>query len=164
MLVSASLGLLIAGAGCISRNATPGPEQIGSSGAGMSLTFLKWKEGLMLLMVDDIDPGSHHSAGSWPTNNPVYSGSGSAASADGRGYKWQLETKDGMAATFRIDGKEYDLSKGTVFVIKAKADKVDVHQLKRDLSSVPFDGGRCREYVNKDAEILKALGAGELPK
>ncbi len=53
----------------------------------------------MLLLVDDIHLGSHHEGGSGSTTNPVYFQSGSATSADGRGYKWQLETTDGKAAS-----------------------------------------------------------------
>ncbi len=72
--------------------------------------------------------------------------------------------KRGKAATFRIDGNAYGLSQGAVFVLKTKADKVEVHQMKRDLSAVPFDVEGCREFLKKDAEILKALGGGDLPK
>jgi hypothetical protein len=164
LLGTASLGLVIFVLGCSPRSTPPGPNTIGSSAPGLSFTFLQWKEGLMLLLVDDIHLGSHHEGGSGSTNNPVFSESGSAASADGRGYKWQLETTDGKAATFRIDGKEYDLSQGGVFVFQRKADKVEVHQMKRDLSAVPFDTEGCREFLKKDAEILEALGAGDLPK
>ena len=163
LLGAAGIGLVIFVFGCTPRSTPPGPNTIGSSAPGLTFTFLQWKEGLMLLLVDDIEK-SHQSRGSASTSNPVYSGSGSAESADGRGYKWQIETTDGKAATFRIDGKEYDLSKGALFVIKAKGEQVEVHQLKRDLTTIPFDADGCKEHLKKDAEILRLLGAGDVPK
>ena len=63
-----------------------------------------------------------------------------------------------------MNGKEYDLSKGTLFVIKAKGEQVEVHQLKRDLTTIPFDANDCREPLQEDAEIRKLLGLGDLAK
>jgi hypothetical protein len=66
--------------------------------------------------------------------------------------------------TVRINGKEYDLSKGVLFVIKAKGDQVEVHQLQRDLTAIPFDVNGCKEPLVKDAEIRKLLGLDDLPQ
>jgi hypothetical protein len=143
-------------------SAQPGYDQLVSSRP--DVTYLKWKEGASLLLVDDIFlGGSHHSGGSGSTNNPIYSGSGSAKAADGGAYKWQVETTDGKAVKFSIDGKEYDLSKGSLFVMKVKGDKTEVHQLKRDLSTIPFDTRKCEEALKKDAEVMKLLSPAELP-
>jgi hypothetical protein len=164
-LVPAALGLGMLMFGCGTQTTVPGPDSIGSSTPGLSFTYLKWKEGTSLLLVDDIFlGGSHHSGGSGTTQIPIYSGSGSAKAADGGGYKWQVETKDGKTIKFSIDGKDYDLSKGTLFVMKVKGDKTDVHQLKRDLSAIPFDSHKCEEALKKDAEVMKLLGPAELPK
>jgi hypothetical protein len=163
-LVLAALGLGILIIGCAPRVTPPGPSTIASAYPDVSFTYLKWKEGATLMLVDDVHMGNRHSGGSSSTNNPVYSGAGSTMSADGRGYKWQVETTDGKAVKFTIDGKEYDLSKGAMFVMKTKGEKVEVHQLKRDLSTIPFDNAKCQEALTKDAEIMKLLGPAELPK
>jgi len=117
----------------------------------------------MVLFVDDIK-GGHSSEGSGSTHNPVHTTIVSATSPDTGGYECQLETKDGKSATCRINGKTLDLSNGALFVIKAKKEQVEVHQLKRDLTTIPFDNEDCREPVQKDAEIRKLLGLGDLPK
>ena len=155
--------LIISVAGCGTRTTPPGADTIGTSAPGMNITFLRWKEGLMVLFVDDIK-GGHNSHGSGSTDNPVHTAIVSAASPDTGGYKCQLETKDGKSANCRINGKDYDLSKGALFVIKAKGQQVEVYQLKRDLTTIPFDTDGCREPLQHDAEIRNLLGLGDLPK
>jgi len=39
-----------------------------------------------------------------------------------------------------------------------------VHQLKRDLTKVPFDADDCKGPIEKDAVIRKLLGLGEMSK
>ena len=78
--------------------------------------------------------------------------------ARGVGYKRR------KTATFKIDGKEFDLTKGAVFVLKAKGDRVEVQQLNRDLAAITFDADACREFLKKDAEIQKIFGMGDPAK
>jgi hypothetical protein len=144
----------------------PGPDSFCHSSGDISFTLHRWKEGTTILLVNDgllegDVPGFVDSA-----STTVYSGNGYVILKDGRGYKWQIETTAAKAFTFRIDGKEYDLSKGTLFVtkIKAKGEPVEVHQLKRDLSAVPFDAEGCRDFLRKDAEVMKLLSPAVVPK
>jgi hypothetical protein len=168
LLGTAGFGLVILVLGCISRSSPPGEIRSMSGGdVGWGFIFVEWKEGPILLLARSIPgsgPGRSTFGGHGSSNNPVYSWSASTTYADGRGWKCQIEATDGKVTTFRIDGKEYDLSQGTVFVLTTKADKVDVHQMKRDLSAVPSDAEACREFLNKDAEMMKALREGDLPK
>ena len=129
----------------------------------MNIAFLRWKEGLIVLFVDDVK-GGRSSGGSGSTDNPVHTSTVSAGSPDAGGYKCQLETEDGISANCHINGKEYDLSNGTLLVIKAKGEQVEVHQLKRDLTTIPFDATDCKGPIEEDAEIRKLLGLGDLPK
>ncbi|MFN0199343.1 MAG: hypothetical protein ACKVT0_21545 [Planctomycetaceae bacterium] len=166
LLVPAAFGLFICVPGCGSRSAPWGLEQHGGgdSASGLQFTVLQWKEGKegpMLLLVDDVK-GSHDSeAGGYTAN-------GTAGGHQGAhpGYTWKFETKDGKAATFRIDGKEHDLSKGVLFLIKTKGEQVEVHQMKLKLSA--WDDAVYREYLTKDVEIPKVFGKvfgkGDLPK
>jgi hypothetical protein len=57
-----------------------------------------------------------------------------------------------------VPGREYDLSKGSVFVIKAREDKVVVHQLTRQLPAGPLDAKQCEEYLKNDAAVRRILG------
>ena len=113
----------------------------------------------MLLLVDDVKGGHSVKTTHEDIRKGGFTQSGSSGANDGRGYKWKFETKDGKAASFRIEGKEYDLSKGTLFVIKEKAEQADVRQFKRDLSTIPFDFDGCLEFLEKDDEIQKVFGA-----
>jgi hypothetical protein len=128
----------------------------------VSFVLLQWKEGLTVILADDV--GGHRVSGSGSTASPVWTERGSASSADGRGYTWQLESADGRTANLTIDGKAYDPSRGGLFVVRTKGGRTEVHQLVRDLSAVPSDPGGCREYLKKDGEVMKLLADDGQPK
>jgi hypothetical protein len=138
-------------------------DTIGTTAPGMNITFLRWKEGLMVLFVDDVK-GDHSAGGSSSTSNPVHKASVSAGSSEAGGYECLLETTDGKSAVCRINGIDFDLSKGALFVIKSQGEQVDVHQLKQDVTSIPFDTEKCREPIRKDEKIREILGLGDLPQ
>ena len=85
---------------------------------------------------------------------------GYTSSPDGRRFDWQLETGDGRSVKCHLDGKEYDLSKGTLFLVKTKGGKTEVEQLSRDLSAVQPDFVSCTDFARKDAAVSKLLGTG----
>jgi hypothetical protein len=157
------VALIVSVAGCGTRTTPPGPGAMYTSAPGMNIVYLRWKEGLRVLFVDDVK-GGHNMSGSGSTSHPVHTETVTAGSPEAGGYECQLETEDGKTAICRINGTEYDLSKGTLFVVKANGEKVEVHQLKRDMTTIPFDTKNCRDPIQKDGEIRKLLGLGELPK
>jgi len=159
IVVVFGFGLLLCLVGCGKRT-PPGPSTIGTSAPGMNITFLRWKEGLVVLFVDNVK-GGRRSGGSGSTENPVRTQSGSAGDGDAGGYQWQIQTTDGNSANCRINGRDYDLSKGSLFVVNAKKEQVEVNQLKRDLSTIPFDADGCKEPLAKDTEIRKVLGLSD---
>src|SRR4051794_26914248 len=57
-LFALGMALLVGGAGCGPRMTPPGAASIGTSAPGMSIQFLRWNEGLLVLFVDDVK-GSH---------------------------------------------------------------------------------------------------------
>lgn len=154
----AAVCVLTAVFGCTPKSTPPGGGSIVSSGTGFNFTYLQWKEGLSLILVDDLR-GGHGSRGSSSSGSPTYVASGYSGN-DGHGYKWHLETSDGKSATFKIGDSNYDLNNGTLFVIKSKEGKIEVHQLKRDMSTIPYDADKCREALTNDAEVQKLLGRG----
>jgi hypothetical protein len=93
-----------------------------------------------------------------------YHDAGSAWNQRGARYIWRLDTPDGNWATFRIDDKEYDLSEGALFVIKANGDKVEVHQLNRDLGALPFDTAVIGKFLKNDADVRKIFGVKDEEK
>jgi hypothetical protein len=154
--------LIVSSTGCGTRTTPPGAAMIGTSAPGMNISFLRWTEGLMVLFVDDVK-GHHSASGSGSTEDPVHTSTVSAGAPDVGGYTCLLETKDGKLADCFINGKAYDLSNGTLFVIKQKGERIEVHQLKRDLSKIPFDAKDCRDPIQKDVEIRKLLHLGDFP-
>ena len=120
------------------------------------MSILQWQEGLTVLIVQE----------AWARTScsgDFYSQSGGVWDAAGdQRYEWRLQTPDGKTGTFRIvPGTEYDLSKGAVFVIKASGDKVEVHQLTRQLPNIPVGTKPAEEYLKNDAEVRKILGPGK---
>jgi len=153
--------------GCGLKSTPPAPQSVVSQGPDVAFWFLRWNEGLNLLLVDDIHLGRHETKGSGSSNNPVHTESGMASSRDGRSYTWQLETTDGRTAKFSIDGKEYDLSKGALVVVRTKGETVQVLQLNRDLArdlAGVLDADGCRDYLKQDGEVMKFLEVGDAPK
>jgi hypothetical protein len=122
------------------------------------IAILQWQEGLTLLLVEAAWARTSRSG-------DFYSQSGGAWDAVGdQRYEWHLRTGDGKTGTFRIvPGKEYDLSKGAVFVIKASGDKVEVHQLARQLPNNSVGTKPAEEYIKNDTEIRKLFGTPEGP-
>jgi hypothetical protein len=151
------IAVALAISGCRPYASTPpGAGIVSSTGTGFNFTFLKWNEGLRLLLVDDVK-GSHHAGGSGSSSDPVYTARGASGVEGQGGYHWQIGSKDGKSGNFRLNGKEYDLAKGALFVIKANGNEIEVHQFDRDLSAIPHDANKCREHLEKDAEVQKIL-------
>ena len=64
---------------------------------------------------------------------------------DGRGVVWEIGASQGEAVTISFDGKEYDLSKGALFLVKTNGGETEVRQLS---TAVPDAGD---EYENFEA-------------
>src|SRR5262249_15265738 len=85
---------------------------------------------------------------------------GFASSKDGRRFDWQLETTDRRGVKCRVDGKEYDLAKGALFLFKTRGGKTEVEQLSRDQSGVQREVASCTAFVRKEPAVSKLLGKG----
>jgi len=155
-------GALVAVAGCQPESTIGGPAMLTSSGSGISFTYLKWDSGRRILLVDDIG-GGRGSSSSSSSSDPLSHSKGYAGKEGAPNYKWTCDAND-TSATFKIDGTEYDLANGALFVVKAKDGKIEVHQLKRDLSAILYEAEGCRQAIEKDVEIQKLLKGGEATK
>lgn len=141
----------------------PSPKTIFNHTAAegdVSFDFLKWDEGLTLLVVDDARRG-HEVTGMGQLGDLLWKGSGD--DFDGGSFQWQLETNDGQNARFVLNDQAYELSEGALFVVRTRGETVQVLQLKRDLSAVPLDVDAGREYLKKDTEVMKFLETGQTP-
>ena len=98
--------------GC-GKYTAPGPVIAGGALEEASYTFMKWNEGLTLMIWHEAFTSSNNH-GSSSTESPVYRLEGYAESDDGIRIEWNLETSDGKTAEFAINNTEYDLTEGSL--------------------------------------------------
>lgn len=88
---------------------------------------------------------------------------GNFRSAGKRLVRWDCQSFDGKTGRVIIDGKQYDLVKGSLFLIVAKNDKTTVYQFQADLTKMPKDSiellnSEQSERQPKIRAVLKDLG------
>jgi hypothetical protein len=126
-----------------------------------SVVYLRWKDGPAVMICSDTQGGATSSGDSISGPPWVRKVDGVEASKDGRRFAWQMETTDGRSVKCRVDGKEYDLASGTLFLVKTKGGKTEVEQLSRDLSPVQPEPESCKTFVRQDPAASKLLGQGD---
>lgn len=152
-LAIALSALIVLLAAC-GRTTPPGPNAVFGAVEGMaSYLLLDWKEGLRILIWDDIVDGGHDNGGSGSTTDPVFHQSGGAQAADGRSYEYSAETSDGLQADFTIDGRPYDLEQGRLFLIRTAGDGTLVQQLDLDLSRLTPTNDGINAFGQETPEI-----------
>jgi hypothetical protein len=157
VLLATVLALGVAGCG---RSTPPGADVAYGQYRGASFTYLRWEEGLRIMIWTDLDAASSHGSGS--TRDPVYRLEGHAESPDGRQVDWRAETSDGKTAEFAIDDVAYDLSDGTLFIVTTARGATEVTQLERDLSGVQATYESGVAFAESDPALVAFLaGAAE---
>lgn len=83
-----------------------------------------------------------------PAGGSISSASGASASAtlaeyhaerdahDGRTVQWRASTKDGKSGAVTLNGKDYRLEEGAVFLVRTAGGPARVTQVKQDLSGL----------------------------
>lgn len=160
----ACLGLLsLVGCMPLGGSSPPGPESVSSTGTEFSFDYMQWNGGQTILIVDNLAEkggGGRGSSGSGSSSNPVYTVSGRAHGGDGIEYTWNLKTTDGKSVDLTIADQQFDLAKGTLFVVNTRGDKPVVHQLKREnLAGIRVNADDVRAYLGRDEEVKKLLAA-----
>jgi hypothetical protein len=143
-------------AACGGTSNPPGASKaLGSSERGGYL-FLRWEEGLEVLIWHDLTgEGTASSAGS--VAGRFYIERGSARAADGRSLAWDVQTRDGRTGEARIGAVRYDLASGNLFLVTTQAGATEVRQLSRDLSTVPLDHDGILAYARSDPDLAAFL-------
>jgi len=156
LLVTLAPLVVVILSGCAVKSTPPGPNAVGGRLENVTYTLLQWPEGLTVMIWDDID-GTHSNEGSGSTSDPVFKQRGRAQAADGRGYEYQLETTDGKTAHFSIDGQEYELLQGTLFLIKTGDGETQIQQLDHDLSGVVPTNQGCEAFALENSEVARFM-------
>ena len=111
---------------------------------------------------DDIK-GSHEYDGSSSTSDSMFKQRGYAESLDGRRYDYQLQTTDEKTTVFTIDGTEYDLSQGALFLITTKGGTTRIQQLNHDLSDVVPTNEGCETFAKQNLDVAEFISQSEKP-
>ena len=155
------LGILLGLSACAGKTTPPGANMIYGplivpEGFGGSYTLLQWKEGLSISIVDD-SPGGHQSSGSGSTEDLVWRGQGSISSQNGQEITWRVETEDGKTAKFFINEQAYDLTQGTLFLIKTNSGSPQITQHQSRHSGTCSDHESCQLLLKQDPAVLQFI-------
>lgn len=153
-----------------------------------SLNLLKWPDGATVLVWTDIDgratsgigpcpTGVAYSCSHWevvtrrqnapepPPGAPKPPGPGPAPKVwdeeTGRNIHWRCETADGRAGGLSINGNQFDLAKGNVFLVST-GDTPGVTQLTRDYSGLALTHESLAALA-KDDEVIRKFVENAAP-
>lgn len=157
LVVPLALLALVVG-GCAGRSTPPGADIASGSVEGASYTFMRWEEGLAL-MIWHRRTNFLMCEGGGSTRDPVYELNCLAQSEDGYHLDWTLQTADGETAQLEMGNATYDLSEGTLFLVKASEGAREVIQFDRDLSGIPLDHDRITAFATSDPDVVEFIGS-----
>ena len=157
--VAILLGCFTCSVGCSSPSAQKVP--LGSGGTACLIgetvaMYGNWGDKKAVVVWSDFQ-GANSVGGSVSSAHAEYHGR--VEHRDGRRIDWKCETSDGTTGTVIINGANYDLTKGRLFLVSTKEGPVRVVQLDRDLSS-PASGHSDLERLAKTDEVVTAFVAG----
>jgi hypothetical protein len=94
--------------------------------------------------------------------------SGNLHAKDGREIAWECNTTDGRTGKAKIDGVEYDLAKGCVFLVSTQNKQTTVQQCAKDVAGIASGPQAFRgvddalsKLAKDDDQIAKFVKAGE---
>lgn len=138
------------------RSTPPGPTTVTSTGFDGTYRFLFWNGGPTILICAGFR-GSDSSQSTGSTEDPVCRTTGSMTAYDGRKFEWHAENTKSLDVKFTLAGKEYDLTKGTVFLVTSAGGEMKVQQLQRDLSAVQPTAESCKAFIKQDPDLSKVI-------
>lgn len=155
------LAIFLGLSACAGKTTPPGANilfgtLITPEGSGGSYTFLQWKEGLSISIIDD-SQGGHENSGSGSTEDPVWRGQGSIRSENGQDISWRVETTDGKTAKLFINEQSYDLAQGTLFLIKTNSESPQIMQHQSRHNAICSDDESCQQLLKQDPAVLQFI-------
>jgi hypothetical protein len=98
---------------------------------------------------------SPHGTSAGSTDGPNgFSADGAITARDRRRIPFRASSRDGQSGKVVIDGVEYDLAAGRLFLVATGADKVQVKQMANDLSGLRLEMPNFREFAKGEPEIM----------
>jgi hypothetical protein len=142
---------------CAPKPTPPGVASAGGWFGQATYLFVRWKEGLSIMIWHDV-LGSVEGKDSGSTTEPIYWYHGWTESPGGRRFDWEVQTANGKTAVFKIDDTSYDLANGRLFIVTMKDGKTRVRQLNRDLSNVQMDWESIVAFARSDPDVAEFAG------
>jgi hypothetical protein len=150
-----SVILLILGlvaSGCSGKRTPPGPDSAYGTFESAAYNLFRWEEGPSILIWHDAsESGTCHGSGS--TEDPVYHMNCNAQGADGTELVWSLESSDGETVEMQINGVDYDLSDGNLFLIRTQEGETEIMQLQKDLTGITLERDSIVRFGSSDPDI-----------
>lgn len=147
-----------AAAACSGGAAPPGASKALGSFVKGGYLFLRWPEGLEVMIVHDLaGEGTAHSSGF--VAGPLSIERGSARVDGGRSLSWEVQTRDGTRGEAHIGTNRYDLAAGNLFLVTTRGGATVVRQLSRDLSAVALDHDGIIAFAGLDPDLVAFLDA-----
>lgn len=116
-------------------------------------TFLAWKNGLRLLIVDDFRGDISRKSDFSQGDDSAYV-FGENAKTEAVEMSWTMQTSEGRTGIFILDGDEYDLTKGAIFVASEGVDGFVVEQINEDLSNLVVKDDEIGVFVSRVARSI----------
>ena len=133
-------------------SATPlGPNSTFGKVGQTSYLLLRWRDGTSVMMWFDAQQLTGGGSGS--SGEATYRQTGSVTNSDGRRVEWRVETTNATLITIEIDGTQYDLAQGTLFLVKTRGGETQVQQLKRDLTTMKATREGCVALAETDTDV-----------
>jgi hypothetical protein len=126
----------------------------GGSSGGIEIEHQSCDGRVYLVVAADGCSGGSSSSESGPMGSTTR---GRLNAVDGRKIAWSCTTVDGTRGTATIDGQQFDLANGAVFLVWAKEKKTKVEQLALDMSKLR--GGPVPQKLRGLAEANPRIAA-----
>jgi len=141
-----------------------GSSWVTVDGNSLVLSYIDWRSnsnGTYVVIMDDADSAGHWEHGHTSSESPYSVGEGGAYVEEGNAkvtlYEYTYSTLDGAKVDFFVDGTQYDLSQGSVFLITTyNVSPVQIQQLALDLGSVDFyhDKETLQNLLSQNEDIV----------
>lgn len=124
-----------------------------------TVQYLSRSDGLFVVVWSDLfydgNAGFGTEAGS-STNGRIEWHS-TVKAGDGRAVQLKVGTTDGKAFTVTVNGKEYGLDDGALFLVQTRGASAKVTQLKQDLSALPPTSETWQRLAKESPEVKEFL-------
>lgn len=141
--------------GCAEKTPPPDPNTVYGKYGQASYTFLRWDQGLEVLLWHDL-PYSTFCQASDRNNSPVFTLQCVAGTIDD-GIAWIVRTRNGVKGQLKIANRTYKLTNGTLFLIRTTTDGYHIFQEERAFESLLLERESVIDFAESDPDIRRFL-------